>query len=507
MTSVVASQVQQAREAETSEYGLTQIIGLILGPALFALMLLIPLPAGMSLEAAKVAAITFWVAVWWITEPIPIPASSLLPLILLPATGATSVGDASGGYADPLIFVFIGGFMLAIAMEYWQLHRRLGMQIIARVGTSPTRIVLGFIAATGLLSMWMSNTATAMMMMPMGLAVVKQMADLLRKDGQKIEAAQERDLANLSTAVVLGVAYAASIGGIGTLIGTPPNIVFAKTVKELLGTEVSFAGWMILGVPLALLGLGLTWFFIVKVAVPVSNKPIPGALDVIKHDLAELGPMSRAERSVLIVFGLVAFAWITRQWLIKPILPNVDDAVIAIAGAVALFLIPVNLKKQKFVLDWKIARGIPWGIVLLFGGGIAIADAFEATGLSEWLGGALGGLSGVPSLLAILLVVTTVVFLSEFTSNTATATLFMPLMIALGIALNLNPLLLMVATALGASWAFMLPAGTPPNAIAFGTGHVTINQMVRTGLWLNIGGILIMTAVVYWLVPLLWPGS
>lgn len=491
-------------EDATTAYGLHQWIGLFAGPALFLLALFAPAPAGLPPEAMRVVAITLWVAIWWVTEPIALPATSLLPLILLPITGVTSAAEAASGYADPLIYVFVGGFMVAMALEHWGLHRRIGMWIISLVGCSPSRIVLGFMVATGFISMWMSNTATAMMMMPMGVAIVHQLVDLLRQQGDDGSPERRRDIANLGTAIVLGVAYAASIGGVGTLVGSPPNIIFAGNAQKLLGVEISFAGWMLLGVPLAFLGLVLGWLYIARVALPVSAMPVPGALDTIRRDLRALGPMSGPEQAVLTVFCLMACAWVSRQWLITPVLPKVDDAVIAITGALLLFLIPANKERTQFVLDWGIAKKIPWGIALLFGGGLTISNGFEATGLSAWLGGALGGLAGFPPLLAVVAVVAAVCFLSEVTSNSAIATLFLPLMLPIATALRVDPLLLMIAATLACSWAFMLPAGTPPNAIAYGTGLVNIKQMVRVGFALNLGSILIIAAVAYWIVPFLW---
>lgn len=486
-------------------YSPQKLVGFILGPLVFAIMLLIPAPAGMSPEAMRVAATTLWMAIWWITEAMPIPVTSLLPLVLLPLTGALTAAQASAGYSNTLIFVFIGGFMIALALERWNLHRRIALYIITVVGCSPTRIILGFMAATGFLSMWISNTATAMMMMPMGAAVIAQMSSLL-SNARNPGADGAQGGKGFGTALMLGIAYAASIGGIATLVGTPPNIVLAGAAQELAGVEVTFAKWMMIGLPLSLIGLAATWFYLTQIAYRTSNKAIPGGLDVIKGELRNLGPMSSSERWVLLVFGLVAFAWITQPWLIEPIFPKVNDAVIAILGALVLFAIPARRAdgKPTFLLDWESAVRLPWGIVLLFGGGLAIADAFKSTGLTVWLGESLTAFGGLPSLLVLLVVVTMVIFLTEVTSNTASATMLMPVMAALALGLGINPLLLMAPTAIAASCAFMLPVATPPNAIVFGTGQVTISEMARAGLWLNLGGIVLITAVCYWLMPILW---
>lgn len=492
-----------ARETNQSDYGTRQRIGLFLGPVAFLLMLLLPNPAGMTPEAAKVAATTLWVAIWWMTEAVPIPVTSLLPLILLPISGALKIGEVAPGYSDPLIYVFLGGFMIALAIERWNLHQRIALSIISVVGATPARVVLGFMLATGFLSMWISNTATAMMMMPIGMAVVTQMATLMGRANVSEETMREGNF-GFGTALMLGIAYSSSIGGMATLIGTPPNIVLAGAARELLGVEISFARWMMIGLPLAIIGLLGTWWYLARVAYKLERKAIPGGLDVVRKDLHDLGPMSQAERAVLVIFSLTALAWIVRPWWITPFLPNVDDAVIALTGAVALFIVPLSLQRNQFLLDWDTAKKLPWGIVLLFGGGLAIAAAFKSTGLSAWLGEALTGLGSLPALLVVLVVVTIVVFLTELTSNTATATMLMPVMFALGTALAIDPLLLMVPAALAASCAFMLPVATPPNAIVFGSNYVTIPQMARAGLWLNLGSIILVTAIGYFLLPLLW---
>lgn len=303
---------------------------------------------------------------------------------------------------------------------------------------------------------------------------------------------------------MLGIAYAASIGGIGTLIGTPPNIVLAGTARELLGIEVSFVRWMLIGLPIAIIGLFSTWFYLSRIAYKLGKTTIPGGLNVVRNELHNLGPMSRAEWSVLAIFGCVALAWIVRPWWITPFLPNVDDAVIAVTGAVALFVVPLSLHQNQFLLDWDTAKKLPWGIVLLFGGGLAIASAFRSSGLSDWMGEALTGLGGLPALVVLLTVVTMVIFLTEITSNTASATMLMPVMAALAVGLAVDPLLLMVPAALAASCAFMLPVATPPNAIVFGSGCVTIPQMMKAGFWLNIGSIILITLIGYVLLPVVW---
>ncbi|MFV9504060.1 MAG: SLC13 family permease [Oscillochloridaceae bacterium umkhey_bin13] len=487
-------------------YSPARLIGLITGPLLFVLVAyLLPLPEGMAPEAKMVAATTIWIAIWWMSEAIPIPATSLLPLVILPLTGTIRPADLAPAYANPLIFVFLGGFMIALAIERWNLHRRIALNIVRVVGTSPTRIVLGFMAATGFLSMWISNTATAMMMVPMGAAVILQLTDLLRRNGTP-----EHELApgqfGFGIALMLGIAYAASIGGVATLVGTPPNIILAATANELADTQITFASWMLLGVPLAVIMMGATWFYLTRIAYKTSHSEIPGGLDVVRSEIGKLGAMVFAEKAVLTVFGLVAAAWIALPFVIEPVMPMVNDAVIALTGAVLLFIIPARnqIGEPTFLLTWDDAKRLPWGVVLLFGGGLAIADAFRKSGLAEWLGTSLTVFSGLHPLVLVMIVVLMVIFLTEVTSNTATATMMMPIMAALAVAADLPALLLMAPAAMAASYAFMLPVATPPNAIVFGSGAVTVPQMARAGLWLNLGGALLITALSYWLMPLIW---
>lgn len=469
---------------------LPQRVGLVLGPALFLTMLLLPTPPGMTPEAARTAAVVLWVATWWLTEALPLPATSLLPLVLLPLTAVLPAAKASANYGNPIIFLFLGGFLIALALERSGLHRRIALGIIRVVGTSPARVVLGFMIATAFLSMWVSNTATVMLMLPTAMAVIRQLGEL-----------EERET-GFGQALLLGIAYAASIGGMATLVGTPPNIVLAGAAQELLGLTIGFASWMIIGVPLAVAGVAGSWWYLTRLAHQVPTEPAPGSAALIRNELSKLGDWTRAEMAMAGVFCLVAFGWIAQPWLLKPVLPAVNDTAIAIAGALLLFLIPSGQTERPFLLDWEAAERLPWGVLLLFGGGLAIAEAFETSGLAAWLGQLLGGLGALPGLVVLLGVVVLVIYLTEITSNTATATMFMPVMAALGAGVGLPPIVLMTGAALAASAAFMMPVATPPNAIVFGTGHLTIGQMARAGFWLNLGGIVVITAIGYWAVPL-----
>jgi len=489
--------------AESGLFDTRQKVGFPLGPALFALVLLLPTPAGLTFEAKAVAATTVWVATWWITEAIPIPATSLLPIVLFTATGAMDMKTATSGYSNPLIFVFLGGFIIALSLERWSLHRRIALGIIRAVGSSPDRITLGFMIATAFLSAWISNTATAMMMVPIGLAVILQVAKLIQENGVTGIDVRTGKF-NFGSGLMLGIAYSASLGGIATLIGTPPNIVMAGVIRELFGQEIGFAQWMLVGVPLAVIGVLGVWYYLTRVAYPLKLQEIPGGMKVICDELRKMGPMSKQEKSVLAIFALVALGWITRPWIINPVLPNVDDATIAIFGATLLFVVPLSIKKGQFLLDWETAVRLPWGIVLLFGGGLSIAAGFKATGLATWIGEQLAVFSDMNLLLVITGIAGLTIFLTEVTSNTATTSMMMPVMASMATAMAVHPYTLMVAAAVAASCAFMLPVATPPNAIVFGSGYVTMPQMARTGLLLNILGVVVVTVVVYLWMPVIW---
>ncbi|MBM7649519.1 sodium-dependent dicarboxylate transporter 2/3/5 [Bacillus ectoiniformans] len=474
---------------------LRQNIGLWLGPLLFMLILFGLSPEGMSKEALAVLASTAWIATWWITEAIPIPATSLLPIILFPLTGAVTEGITSA-YADTTIFLFLGGFLLAIALEKWNLHRRMALNIILFVGTSTQRIVLGFMIATGFLSMWISNTATAMMMMPIALAVIKHVDDSIPgKSGEET---------NFGKAMMLGVAYSASIGGLGTLIGTPPNTIFAGVVKELYKIDLSFGIWMLFGVPLAVILLAAVWIYLVKMAFPLKLKEIPGGKSILQSQKAELGRISFEEKLVLTVFTVTALAWISRTFILMDYIPFLDDTIIAITAAVLLFILPSKQANDGKLLNWNDAKNIPWGILLLFGGGLAIAKGFKDSGLAQWIGEQLTILQGVQFIVIIAVVTALVIFLTEITSNTATATMMFPIMASLAYALDVHPYALMVAAGIAASCAFMLPVATPPNAIVFGSGLIKINDMAKAGFWINIVCIGFITFMIYVFMPVVW---
>ena len=486
------------------QYDRRQRIGLVLGPVLFAAIVLAPTPEGLSAGGQAVAATTAWVAAWWIGEAIPIPATSLLPIVLFPLTGALDVDATTAPYANDLIFLFMGGFFIAMAMQRWDLHRRIALRTIRAVGAGPKRIILGFMIATAFLSMWVSNTATAMMMTPIGLAVILQTSDII--DRSDADVPTEQGEFNFGTGLMLCIAYAASVGGVGTIIGTPPNLVLVGAINETFDQTITFAQWMLYGVPIAALGVGIIWLYVTRVILPPEMDRLPGGMEVIDEEIDALGPMSREEKLVLVVFSATAAAWISRSFVLEPVIPGIADSIIAIAGALVLFLIPARDEDGTFtfLLDWETAVNIPWGIILLFGGGLAIAEGFSETGLAEWLGMQLGGLEGVSIAVVMAVVVFLTIFMTEVTSNTATTAMLMPIMASLAVGLSVHPYGIMIGAATAASFAFMLPVATPPNAVVFGSGYITMPQMAKTGAGLNVIGVLLVILLALTWLPLVW---
>ncbi|MEX2583912.1 MAG: DASS family sodium-coupled anion symporter [Gemmatimonadota bacterium] len=459
--------------------GRRQRIGLVLGPALLFLMLFSPPPEGMEPAAWRAAAVGVLMAVWWVSEAIPIPATALVPLALFPILGVLGIEAAAAPYANSVIFLFLGGFLIAAAMQRWELHKRIALLVILAVGTQPIRLIGGFMIASGFLSMWVSNTATAVMMLPIGLSVIH----LALPRGPDGRIAPEDS--NFAVALMLGIAYACSIGGLGTLIGTPPNALLAGYMQEAYGVQIGFAEWMVLGVPLVLIGLPLSWFVLTRVAYPVRLKGIPGGADTIRLELRKLGGWTRGEQRVGIVFVTAAIAWIFRP-VLEAWIPGLSDAGIAIGAAIVLFLLPVDWDRGIFVIEWDDARTLPWDVLVLFGGGLSLAAAISQTGLAAWIGAELAGLQALPTIGLILAVTLVVIFLTELTSNTATAAAFLPILGSLAVGIGENPLVLVVPAALAASCAFMMPVATPPNAIVYGSSFVTIPQMAKAGIYLNV---------------------
>ena len=461
--------------------------GLYLGPSLFILLLLLPAPEGLTPAAWKTAAVALFMATWWITEAIPIAATSLLPIVLLPLLGITGIRESTTPYANPLIFLFMGGFIIAIAMQSWNLHRRIALNIISVIGIKPTSIIIGFIIASAFLSMWVSNTATALMMLPIALSVLQFSA---------AKSSGDESVFNFEIALMLAIAYACNIGGIATLIGTPPNALLAGFMLENYEIEISFVRWMAVGLPIVLLMLPLMYFVLTKIAFPVRITELPGGQEVITRELSQMGAITVPEKRVAIVFTLTALLWIFRP-LLAHLLPGLSDAGIAIGAAIFLFILPSGSEDDGSLLEWSDLKELPWGILILFGGGLSLASAISSSGLAGWIGESVSGLQFLHIFLLLLAVILIVIFLTEITSNTATAAAFLPILASTAIGMGQNPMLFIMPAAIAASCAFMLPVATPPNAIIYGSDRVTIPQMAKAGLMLNMIISVILSVAAY----------
>jgi len=462
--------------------------GLYLGLLLFFALLIIPAPEGLDAVAWKTAAVAILMATWWITEAIPIYATALLPIVLFPVLGISPIGDTTAPYANPLIFLFMGGFIIAIAMQNWNLHKRIALRIVNFVGVKPSSIIIGFIIASAFLSMWVSNTATALMMLPIAISVLQFVEK--KSDGNAAP------VTNFELVLVLSIAYACNIGGIGTLIGTPPNALLAGFLLENYDVEISFARWLMVGIPIVLIMLPIMYVLLSRFVYPVKMKELPGGKQVISSQLNALGTISKPETRVAIVFTCTAMLWIFRP-LLTGILPGLSDAGIAVTAGVALFLIPSGEKTGGNLLLWKDLKELPWGILILFGGGLSLAMGITTSGLATAIGEAVSGLDVLPLVILILAVILIIVFLTEITSNTATAAAFLPILASSAIGIGQDPMLFILPAAIAASCAFMLPVATPPNAIIYGSGKINIPQMAKAGVWLNLIVSVILTIASY----------
>ncbi|SFQ02941.1 solute carrier family 13 (sodium-dependent dicarboxylate transporter), member 2/3/5 [Nitrosomonas cryotolerans] len=472
-------------------------IGLFAGLSFLLITILFPAPVGMPVSAWHTAGIAFLLAVWWATEVLPIPVTSLLPILLFPALDIMTIEDSTAPYAAPTIFLLLGGFIIATGLSRWNLHRRLALNILVRVKESPTMLIAGFMGTTALISMWISNTASAIMMIPIAMSLVNE----IFKDDTK----RNQDFI---LCLILGIAYSASIGGLGTIIGTPPNLFVVSFMKQTYGIEISFADWMMFGIPVVVIMVGLAWWVLTKWACPFDSRNVHISKYLILDELKKIGKLTQAEKRITLVFLLVAIAWIIRV----PVQQNfyillwLNDAMIAVGGAVLMFMIPSGQiqKKQAALLDWESASKIPWGVLLLFGGGLSLAAAIKDTGLAIWIGGGLSGFAEWELILIMLGLVTLVIFLTELTSNTATTATLLPILGAFAVTCGIEPMLLFAPTALAASCAFMLPVATAPNAVVYSTGSVTIAQMASAGFKLNLVAIVIITTLSYLLIPILF---
>ncbi|GAA5222693.1 DASS family sodium-coupled anion symporter [Membranihabitans marinus] len=498
---------------------LRRLIGLS-GGVIAALLVYFAMPGDLEVWPRLTAATAVLMAVWWMTEAIPIPATALLPLIifpvLVPATdygsgdepaGGVAFDDVGASYGNNIIFLFMGGFMLALAMQRWNLHRRIALVTLRAMGSKPVNLIGGFMIATGFLSMWVSNTATAVMMLPIGISVLMLVqkilkgedpagADVHSEEAQE-EGKQEAIKSNFGTALMLGIAYAASVGSLGTIIGTPPNTLLAGHMATNHDLTIGFGQWMLVGVPISIVMLVATWLLLTRVIFRPEIDHIPGGSDLIKEELRKLGPMSAGELRVLIIFVLAAVSWVSIPLIADAMdaEPFISDAGIAMVVGLLLFLLPGGANKGVRLLDWEYAAKLPWGVLLLFGGGLALSGQFGSSGLSTWLGTQMEGLAGIPVWVLVLIAAVGVLLLTEMTSNTATAATFLPVASGVAMGTGVDPLVLAAPVALAATCAFMLPVATPPNAIAYGSGYVTIGQMVKGGALLNLVAIVAITLV------------
>lgn len=499
--------VVRAPEPAVDSQRFARLAGLVLGLLLFAGLLLMPAPRGMGPPAQRMAAVAALMAALWIAETVPLAVTALLPLALFPLLGIMSTAAVAPNYANHWVFLLLGGFFIALAMQKWNLHKRLALGIISRVGVSARRLVLGFMVATAFLSMWISNSATTMMMVPIAMAIILEIEDVARGENA---GALPRNVRNFATVLPLSVAYAANIGGVGTLVGTLPNAVFAGMVTKLFpgAPEITFTEWMLFGVPFVCAFLPVMWAMLVYVLHPVRGALVEGAAAIIDRERTALGPMRRGEIYTVVVCVVTALLWVTRRRIDMGAfaIPGwsdalglgglVNDATIAIGMGALLFCIPVDWRRGEYVMDWAFAARLPWGLLVLFGGGFALAAGFQESGLAEWVGYRLQVLQGLPTVVMVAVVALTITFLTEMTSNTATTTMVLPIMAVTAVAMGAHPFIMMLPAVVSASCAFMLPIATPPNAIAFATERITMRQMAGAGLVMNVIGAVFVTALV-----------
>ncbi len=474
----------------------SQKVGLLLGPALLATLLLSGTPDGLSGTAWATASIGILMAVWWATEAVPIAVTALLPVVLFPMFGVSSIQETTAPYANKVIFLFLGGFIVAFAMQRWDLHRRIALTVLQHAGGDGRSLVGGFMLASALISMWVMNTSTTMMLLPIAVSIIT----VIHKTVVTLDEKAKEDF---QFSLLLGVAYGATIGGIATLVGTAPNAMFAAFMLENYATSIDFSSWMLVGLPMSAMMLPLAWVALTRWVFKVDFVTSGEGRAALRKMKEDMGSISIPEKRVAMVFLFMALTWIFRPLLIKvPALSALDDSLVAIAGAILLFLVPSGRTDDPLLLRWKYAEQLPWGVLLLFGGGLTLAGAVSRTGLAEWLGGSLHAVGTLPLVAIVIMAATLIIFLTELTSNIATTATFLPVVGAIAIEAGYDPIVLAVPVTLAASCAFMLPVATPPNAIVFGSGMLTIPRMARAGLVLNLIGIVLVSAVAYKLAPM-----
>ena len=461
---------------------------LLLGPTLFSIFFFIVGPfEGMTLQSHGIFCSVLWIASWWITEAIPIPVTSLLPLVLFPLTGGYDLGLTASAYGNDIIYFYLAGFFIAIAMEKWNLHQRIALTIISIVGTNKKNMILGFMLATAFLSAFLSNTSTSIMMLPIGIAIISQ-----------VSKSKKYNHSNFGKVLMLGIAYSASIGGFSTLYGTPPNLILKSNIQQFFNYTIDFDQWFLLALPLSITLLFICWIYLVNFSFSLSSRSSISKKQII-NKLKELGKIKYEEIIVLFIFSLFVITLLLKR-KIQIYITSIDDTIIAIFYAILLFIF--NSKDgNKKIISWKDSAKLPWGIVLLFGGGLSLAAAMQGSGLTLWIGEKLYGLNTFSLIMIVLSIVFVVNFLTEITSNLATVSMILPILATLSITLGLHPFIIMISATIAASCAFMLPVATPPNAVVFGSGYLRIRDMIKTGLFMNLISILLVSLYVYYILP------
>ena len=464
---------------------------IILGPSLFFIFYFLIHPFdGMNSQSHAIFCSVLWIATWWITEAIPIPVTSLLPLVLFPLTGGLDLKLTASSYGDKIIYFYMAGFFLAIAMKKWNLHKRIALNIINVVGYNKKSMVLGFMIATAFLSMWLSNTSTSIMMLPIGIAIVSQVSlknNILNSNFGKV--------------LMLGIAYSASIGGFATIYGTPPNLILLSNIEEYFNLSIDFSSWFIMAFPLSCILLFICWYYLVNFSFDLSSLSNVSK-KTISSKIKELGKIKYEEKAVLLIFIVFILGLLSKQF-ISEFIPQIDDTIIAISIAIFLFLIKSS-DGENNLIEWSDGVKLPWGIILLFGGGLSIATAMKSSGLALWIGELAYNIDSLDLILIVLIIVVIVNFLTEITSNLATVSMLLPILASISISLGIHPYIIMVSATIAASCAFMLPVATPPNAVVFGSGYLKMTDMVKTGLVMNVISIVIVSLYVYFMLPMLW---
>ncbi len=479
-----------------TNYPLYKKIGLILGPVLFLLFYNFPFII-INPEADKVVAIAFWMISWWITEAVSISVTALIPLTIYPLVGIMDMKTVAANYGSPIVFLFFGGFVMALALEKVNLHKRIALNIVKLTGTSPNRVILGFMIATAFLSMWISNTATTVVMLPICLSVI----DLLINDEDGFTKGDK----NFALSLMLGIAFAANVGGIATIIGTPPNTVLVGFMEQEYGMQISFFKWMLLGLPFSFLMIAVIYFILVKFIYPNGLGKFNDSKDIIEQELQNLGPVKKTESRVLKIFVVTIFLWISRTY-INEFIPfiHLSDAGISMLAALALFTIPFNLNTGEFTLDWEDTKKLPWGILVLFGGGLALASGLSGTGIIDFIGNLVSSNNTLSAAIIGSLLIMVMLFMTELMSNVALVAIFAPVVAGIAIGLDTEILYLLIPIAMASSCAFMLPMATPPNAIVFASGHIKVHEMAKAGIFLNIISILILIVFSLFIIPVIF---